>query len=111
MTTAKKHIAEYKTEILTGIRPTGNLTVANFLGAVKPLIELQEQGERPLAFVADLHALTDNEPKEVQKYVHEVVADYIALGVDPKKTHLFLQSSIEGEIATLTLLLARHTNV
>ena len=102
---------EYKTEIFTGIRPTGNLTVANYLGAVKPLIELQDQGLKPLVFVADLHALTDCEPKEVKKYVNEVVADYIALGVDPNKAGLFLQSSIENEIAVLTLLLSRHTNV
>src|SRR3989344_1947845 len=102
---------EYKTELFTGIRPTGNLTVANYLGAVKPLIELQDQGLKPLVFVADLHALTDCEPKEVKKYVNEVVADYIALGVDPNKADLFLQSSIENEIAVLTLLLSRHTNV
>src|SRR3989344_482531 len=102
---------EYKTEIFTGIRTTGNLTVANYLGAVKPLIELQDQGLKPLVFVADLHALTDCEPKDVKKYVNEMVADYIALGVAPNKSDLFLQSSIENEIATLTLLLARHTNV
>ena len=107
----KKENPEYKTEIFTGIRPTGNLTVANYLGAVKPLIELQDQGLKPLVFVADLHALTDCEPKEVKKYVNEVVADYIALGVDPNKAGLFLQSSIENEIAVLTLLLSRHTNV
>ena len=107
----KKENPEYKTEIFTGIRPTGNLTVANYLGAVKPLIELQDQGLKPLVFVADLHALTDCEPKDVKKYVYEVVADYIALGVDPNKAGLFLQSSIENEIAVLTLLLSRHTNV
>ena len=107
----RKSHPEYKTEIFTGVRPTGNLTVANYLGAVKPLIELQDQGLKPLVFVADLHALTDCEPKEVKKYVNEVVADYIALGVDPNKAGLFLQSSIENEIAVLTLLLSRHTNV
>ena len=103
--------SEYKAEVFTGIRPTGNLTVANYLGAVKPLIELQDQGLKPLVFVADLHALTDCEPKDVKKYVNEVVADYIALGVDPNKADLFLQSSIENEIAVSTLLLSRHTNV
>ncbi|MEK7130098.1 MAG: tryptophan--tRNA ligase, partial [Patescibacteria group bacterium] len=105
--------SEYKTEIFTGIRPTGSLTVANYFGAVKPIIKLQEleSGIKPLVFVADLHALTDNEPKDVKKYVNEVVADYIALGVDPNKADLFLQSAIENEIAVLTLLLSRHTNV
>lgn len=109
----KKNQLEYKTEIFTGIRPTGGLTVANYLGAVKPIIELQElePGIKPLVFVADLHALTDYEPKDVKKYVNEVVADYIALGVDPNKADLFLQSAIENEIAVLTLLLSRHTNV
>ena len=60
--------SEYKTEIFTGIRPTGSLTVANYFGAVKPIIKLQEleSGIKPLVFVADLHALTDNEPKDVK---------------------------------------------
>ncbi|KKT53152.1 MAG: Tryptophan-tRNA ligase [Candidatus Yanofskybacteria bacterium GW2011_GWF1_44_227] len=65
---------EYKVDIFTGIRPTGNLTVANYLGAVKPIVKLQSQGYRPLVFVADIHALTDNEPALVKKYTNEVVA-------------------------------------
>ena len=51
-----------KIEVITGIRPTGDLTVANYLGAVKPIVDLQEHGVKPLVFVADLHALTDHEP-------------------------------------------------
>ena len=102
---------EYKTEIFTGIRPTGNLTVANYLGAVKPILDLQKKEESILVFVADLHALTDNEPSVVKKYCYEVVADYIALGIDPNKTRIFLQSDIEEEIMVLSAFLARHTNV
>ncbi len=97
------------TEIITGIRPTGALTVANYLGAVKPIVELQNQGRRALVFVADLHALTDHEPEVVTRFTEEVVADYIALGLDPHRTPIFVQSEIGREIGLLTLLLARHT--
>ena len=53
--------AEYKIKAFTGIRPTGDLTVANYIGAIKPILKLQDEGSRPMVFVADLHALTDNE--------------------------------------------------
>jgi len=102
---------KYKVEVLTGIRPTGDLTVANYLGAVVPVVELQAQGVSPVVFVADLHAITDNEPTTVRQYIHSVVADYIALGVDPKKAKIYLQSDIAGEVTTLTALLARHISV
>jgi len=102
---------KYKVEVLTGIRPTGDLTVANYLGAVVPVVEIQETGVSPVVFVADLHAITDNEPSTVKQYVHSVVADYIALGIDPKKTKIYLQSDIIGEVTALTALLARHISV
>lgn len=102
---------QYKAEILTGIRPTGNLTVANYLGAVAPIVELQAQGVSPVVFVADLHAITDSEPSTVSQYIHGVVADYIALGVDPKKATIYLQSDIAGEVTTFTALLARLVSV
>lgn len=101
----------YKVEVLTGIRPTGDLTVANYLGAVVPVVEMQQQGITPVVFVADLHAITDNEPSTVRQYIRGVVADYIALGVDPKKAKIYLQSDIVGEVATFTALLARHISV
>ena len=95
-------------EIFTGIRPTANLTIANYLGAVAPVVELQNTGKRPVVFVADLHALTDKEPSLAKQYIHEIVADYLALGVDPKQTTIFVQSAIEPQILRLTMLLARH---
>lgn len=101
----------YKVELLTGIRPTGDLTVANYLGAVEPIVELQEQGVSPLVFVADLHAITDNEPATVRQYINGIVADYIALGIDPKKAKIYLQSDIAGEVTTFTALLARLVSV
>lgn len=100
-----------KIDIFTGIRPSRDLTIANYIGAVTPIVEMQNSNESIVVFVADLHALTDNEPSVVEKYKNEVVADYIALGVDPQKTKIFLQSDIAGQITTLTTLLARHTTV
>jgi len=102
---------QYKVELLTGIRPTGGLTIANYLGAVAPIVKLQDQGVFPVVFVADLHAITDNEPAAVRQYIHEVVADYIALGIDPKRAKIYLQSDIAGEVTTLTALLARLISV
>jgi tryptophanyl-tRNA synthetase len=102
---------EYKIDILTGIRPTGGLTVANYLGAVNIVKNLQDQGYSTLVFVADLHALTDREPSQVKNNILGVVADYLALGIDPQKTKIFLQSAIMGETTSLMALLARQTTV
>ena len=100
-----------KVEILTGVRPTGDLTVANYLGAIKPIIELQNKGCAPMVFVADIHAMTDSEPSTAKKFINEVVADYIALGINPNKTKIFAQSDIENEVAVLTVFLSRIVTV
>jgi tryptophanyl-tRNA synthetase len=102
---------EYKTDILTGVRPTGGLTVANYLGAVNVVKNFQDQGCSTLVFVADLHALTDREPFQIKDNALEVVADYLALGIDPQRTKIFLQSAIMGETTSLMALLARQTTV
>ncbi len=107
----KKTKLDYKTDILTGIRPTGSLTIANFLGAVAPIIKLQKRQTSILVFVADLHALTDHEPDVVRKYSKEIVANYIALGLDPEKVNIYLQSDIAEELMYFTGLLARHISV
>lgn len=99
-----------KNLVLTGIRPTSNLTIANYIGAIKPILEFQEQGMNPFVFVADIHALTDNEP-DVLKFGDEILIDLLAAGVDPKKTTLYKQSNIAQEIGFLTLILARHVSV
>lgn len=100
-----------QTDILTGVRPTGELTIANYLGAILPIIELQNKGERPVIFVADLHALTTNEPKEIKEYITGIVADYLALGIDKTKTIIYLQSDIKAEILELTAYLSRLVSV
>jgi len=107
----EKTILDYQTDILTGIRPTGSLTIANFLGAVDPIVRLQKNNLSTLVFVADLHALTDNEPTIVKKYSKEIIADYLALGLDPKESNIYLQSDIAEELMLLTGILSRHVSV
>lgn len=99
------------TNLLTAIRPTGALTIGNYLGAVAPLIELQKEGKFPLVFVADLHALTDCEPSVIKENVTGIVADYLALGINPVEANIYLQSDIAGEVMTFTAILARHITV
>ena len=100
-----------KVKVFTGIRPSGDLTVANYLGAIEPILKMLEEGVEPMVFVADLHALTDKEPSLAKKYIHEVVADYLALGLDPEKTTIFVQSVIGSQLFTLMSYLARHISV
>jgi len=102
---------DYKTDILTGIRPTGSLTIANFLGAVEPIIKLQEKDQSILVFVANLHGLTDHEPEVIQKFTQEIIIDYIALGLDPEKVNIYLQSDIANQLMYLTGLLSRHISI
>lgn len=96
--------------VLTGVRPTSNLTIANYIGAIRPILDFQAQNIRPFVFVADLHALTDNEP-EILKYSDEILFDFLAAGVDPAKTVMYKQSTIAKEIGYLVLLLSRHVSV
>jgi len=97
--------------IITGIRPSANLTVANFIGSVMPLLGLQK-GETPISvFVATMHGLTDREASEVVPNVHEIVRDYLALGLDPEKVVIFDQRAIRKEVALLKLYLERHITI
>jgi tryptophanyl-tRNA synthetase len=98
---------DYGVEVFTGIRPTGDLTVANHLGSVNEIVALQENF-RPVVFVADVHALTDQDPETVAKHRLEVVKDYLALGVDPEGASIFMQSDLLGELSAMTLLLSRE---
>lgn len=100
-------MSKYKVKYFTGLRPSSNLTVANYLGSVNNMLAIQNDGKNPFVFVADLHALTDKEPKLVKKFIPEIVADYIGLGLDPKKSTIFVQSDIAGEVTYLMALLSR----
>ena len=89
--------------ILTGIRPTGNLHLGHYFGAVKNWVELQDQYDTYIE-IADVQALTDNfdNPDKVNKNVYELAIDLLSVGIDPKKATLFIQSKISG-IAELTV--------
>ena len=84
--------------ILTGDRPTGRLHVGHYVGSLKRRVELQNSGEYDKVFImiADAQALTDNadNPEKVRQNVIEVALDYMACGLDPTKSTLFIQSQI-----------------
>lgn len=80
--------------ILSGVQPSGQIHLGNYLGAIRNHIEMQKNFECYL-FIADLHALTTvRDPEKLQKYILDVAKAYIALGLDPKKTVFFQQSAI-----------------
>lgn len=84
--------------ILTGDRPTGRLHVGHYVGSLRRRVELQNSGEYDKIFImiADAQALTDNadNPEKVRQNVIEVALDYMACGLDPEKSTLFIQSQI-----------------
>lgn len=89
--------------ILTGDRPTGPLHLGHYLGSLKARVELQDVYKQ-YVMIADVQALTDyfDRPEMVRKNVLEVCLDYLAVGIDPQKTTIFIQSLIP-EIAELTM--------
>ena len=89
--------------ILTGIRPTGNLHIGHYFGAVKNFEKLQNDYEMFIE-IADVQALTDNfsNPEKIRKNVKELALDLLSTGVDPSKATIFIQSKIP-EIAELTV--------
>ena len=102
-----------KVKILTGMRSSADLTIANVIGAIKPIIDLSEKEDlgKPYIFVADMHALTDQEPKETQPKVIEVLRDYFSLGLTPDKFNVYVQSQLMQEIAELDFYLSRLITV
>ncbi len=87
-----------KPVILSGIQPTGNFHIGNYLGAVKNWVELQNSGEYEMyIFIPDLHSLTGNLSAEERRgYIRTAAIELIAAGIDPKKTTLFVQSHVPG---------------
>lgn len=82
--------------MVSGIKPTGKITLGNYLGAIKQFIKNQDEHEL-LVFIADLHALTlPIDPKELKQNVEDLVAIYLACGLDPKKCKIFRQSEVIG---------------
>lgn len=90
--------------ILTGDRPTGKLHIGHYVGSLKKRVELQNNDEyKQFVMIADAQALTDNfdNPKKIQDNLLEVLLDYLAVGINPKKTTIFIQSEI-SELTELT---------
>jgi len=84
--------------ILTGDRPTGKLHVGHYVGSLKRRVELQNSGEFDKIFImiADAQALTDNadNPEKIRQNIIEVALDYMACGLDPAKSTMFIQSAV-----------------
>ncbi len=89
-----------KKRVLSGIRATGRLHLGNYLGAVKGMLALQNDPDYETYYmVADLHSInTPYEPKELAKQTREVILDYLAAGIDPQKSTIFIQSQISEHV-------------
>ena len=85
-------------KIFSGVQPTGNLHLGNYLGAIKNFVELSNDDENNCIFcVVDLHAITVNQdPKELKRNIFETVATFVASGIDPKKSIIFNQSQVSA---------------
>ncbi len=85
-------------KIFSGVQPTGNLHLGNYLGAIKNFVDLSNENDNECIFcVVDLHAITVNQdPKEFRNNIHETVATFIASGIDPKKNIIFNQSQVSA---------------
>ncbi|MBQ7249789.1 MAG: tryptophan--tRNA ligase [Bacilli bacterium] len=95
------------TRILSGIKPTGHLTLGNYIGALKHFKDFQETGE-VFIFIADLHALTlPIDPEVLRANSRDLAAFYLASGLDPKKATIFTQSSVP-EHAELNAILQNY---
>lgn len=96
---------ETKKIILTGDRPTGKLHLGHYVGSLRNRVAMQESGKYiQYIFISDLQALTDNsrDPEKIRRNLIEVALDYLAVGLDPKKSIIFVQSQIP-ELAELTM--------
>tara|TARA_B100001093_G_scaffold511007_1_gene578017 strand:- start:465 stop:1466 length:1002 start_codon:yes stop_codon:yes gene_type:complete len=85
-------------KIFSGVQPTGNLHLGNYLGAIKNFVELNNDNNNECIFcVVDLHAITVKQnPKELKNNIRETVATFIASGIDPKKSIIFNQSRVSA---------------
>ncbi len=83
-------------KIFSGVQPTGNLHLGNYLGAIKNFVELSNDKDNDCIFcVVDLHAITVKQnPKELRSNIRETVATFVASGIDPKKSIIFNQSKV-----------------
>lgn len=96
--------------VLSGIRSTGNLHLGNYFGALSKFVRMQDDYDCRY-FVADLHALTTNpDPNELHANVKNILAEYLAAGLDPDKNTIYVQSDVP-EISEMYLLLNMHVGI
>ncbi len=94
-------------KVVSGIRPTGNLHLGNYFGAVKNFLRMQEE-YNCFFFIADYHSLTTHPtPEDLHSNVRQVLAEYLACGLDPEKSTIYIQSDVP-EIAELSLLMSMN---
>ena len=85
-----------KPVLVSGLQPTGRLHIGNYLGALKNLVDLQNSGDYECYFfIADLHSITESyDPKEKREQIINLTADFLAAGIDPKRSVIFQQSRV-----------------
>lgn len=94
--------------MLSGIKPTGRLTLGNYIGAIRQFVQYQDEYDMYI-FIANLHAITvAQDPTELKKNTKDLIALYLACGLDPKKVTLFLQSDVRQH-AELGWIMTCHT--
>ena len=82
--------------VFSGVQPTGNIHLGNYLGALKQFVELQDDHEC-IYCIVDMHAITvPQDPKELRNSILDVAALYLAVGIDPEKSIVFVQSDVPG---------------
>src|SRR3990170_5952637 len=89
-------MTDAKPVLVSGIKPTGDLHIGNYFGAMRQLVELSKEGKyRPFIFVADYHALNSmQDAEEMRRRTREIVMAYLAVGLDPKEITFFKQSDV-----------------
>ncbi len=93
-------------KIFSGVQPTGNLHLGNYLGAIKNFVKLNNEDQNECIFcIVDLHAITvSQDPKKLKNNIYETAATFIASGIDPKKSIIFNQSSVSAHSETAWIL-------
>lgn len=96
--------------VVSGIRPTGNLHLGNYFGAVKSFLQMQNE-YNCFFFIADWHSLTTHpHPENIRKSVKTILAEYLACGIDPEKATIYIQSDVR-EVAELYLYLNMNAGI
>ena len=96
--------------VVSGIRSTGNLHLGNYYGALRNFVKMQEENDC-FFFIADLHALTTHpDPAQLHDNVKSILAQYLAAGLDPEKSTIFIQSDVP-EISEMYLLMNMHVYI